>query len=187
MKITRGYLRRLIKEELSHLIEDKHEPQILRPGDPNLPQRSGKTTTHAFDPRLVADKNNKRLTISPVTSFYVYNAPDAANVIDATDGVVDVYKYQGNFCESAYRVMSTKRSVMGFSPDGKEVVFGVVDDYGFPNSSKNKVSEVPFVTLSHTSSPMFVSQLGDRLRNIYIKGPDQPGGCGYGKIGQPDN
>ena len=169
---------------------------VLDKEDPEAAQAAGPVHHHSFDPSLMPDDRG-RLTISPVTSFTVYDAPDALDTGMAAHGDVDIHKIQGNFCESAYRAMGvgndSRQKIMGFSPDGREVVFGNVVDYGFPNSLVgDRVSRVPYVTLDGGSLPMFVSEIRDRNGNsrvseVHIHGPSQEGGCGYGKIGQPDN
>ena len=184
MKITRNTLRRIIREELSRIVEDQHTPTET---DMQEEPANGPAHLYAFSPELMPDDRG-RLTISPVTSFTVYDVPAALDTGMATHGDVDIHKIQGNFCESAYRAMGvgsfSDQKIMGFSPDGVEVVFGNVVDYGFPNSVRNK-SSTPYVTLDGVSLPMFVSEIRDRIREVHIHSPYQEGGCGYDKIGQP--
>ena len=189
MKITRNALRRIIREELSRIVEDQHTPTET---DMQEEPANGPAHLYAFSPELMPDDRG-RLTISPVTSFTVYDVPAALDTGMATHGDVDIHKIQGNFCESAYRAMGvgsfSDQKIMGFSPDGVEVVFGNVVDYGFPNSVRNK-SSTPYVTLDGVSLPMFVSEIRDRngnsrIREVHIHSPYQEGGCGYDKIGQP--
>jgi len=124
MKITRSHLRRLIKEELYRLTEARNTADTCQDVLPN---------------ELKLD----------ISESQVYKAPDADDPGQARWTQVQGY---GSMCESGFTALSIDE-IMGFDHPTCPgwVVFGFLDDYGFPKS-KHRQSRAIYAVISNPKS-----------------------------------